>query len=83
MGSKEGGTLLTISGKYFSDDKDLTVVKVGGVECKVQSATSDTITCITGPARDGEVYEPDQFHTGRNEFFSFFIFIELYFYSHY
>ena len=63
-GSKEGGTLLTITGKYFSDDKDLTVVKVGGVDCQVQSATTDTITCITGPARDGEDYAPDQFHTG-------------------
>ena len=65
MGSKEGGTLITISGKFFSDEKDLTSVKVGGVDCKVQSATVDTITCVTGSEVAGEVNTTKQIHTGK------------------
>ena len=63
-GSKEGGTLLTISGRYFGNRTDLVTVKVGGVDCDVKTVKPDEITCITGPERDGIILGENQYHTG-------------------
>ena len=57
-GSKEGGTTLTIKGKFFGKDANKINVRVGGVECEVQSVVDDTIECITGvaPNTQAELY---------------------------
>uniref|UniRef100_H2Y4C5 G8 domain-containing protein n=1 Tax=Ciona savignyi TaxID=51511 RepID=H2Y4C5_CIOSA len=49
VGSTEGGTKLTITGKHF--DKDAKVL-VGGVPCRLTNdrVTPTSLTCITGPA---------------------------------
>ena len=48
-GSMEGGTLLTITGKFFGNNKENVKVTVAGSPCMVQSVTSERITCITTP----------------------------------
>ena len=61
-GSKKGGTTLTITGKFFGKDADKIKVRVGGVECKVQSVVDDTIECVTGIESDTQ----PEFYLGMN-----------------
>ena len=48
LGSLAGGTLLTLRGGGFSDDKDLVSVDVAGINCDVLSSTLVEITCRAG-----------------------------------
>lgn len=56
-GSKEGGTLLTITGKAFGTRKENIKVKVGGVPCAVQevSTDGDVVKCITGKPTEADL----------------------------
>jgi len=47
-GSLAGGTTITITGSGFNNDTTTLRVVVGGVDCKVQSASVTTIICLTG-----------------------------------
>eukprot|EP00794_Sanderia_malayensis_P006708 gene6708-7470_t len=47
-GSKSGGTLLTIKGKFLTNDKSHVSVTVGGVPCKVVTTSKTEVTCVTG-----------------------------------
>ncbi|XP_038070546.1 fibrocystin-L-like isoform X1 [Patiria miniata] len=48
QGSTQGGTVLTITGRYF-DERD-TVVLVGGVPCEIFNISTTEILCVTGAA---------------------------------
>lgn len=60
MGSINGGTLLSITGKHFGSNKENIKVKVAGVDCKVVSVDNEMIKCRTGvqdlEASEGEVF---------------------------
>ncbi|XP_038045747.1 fibrocystin-L-like [Patiria miniata] len=56
VGSLEGGTLLTITGKYF--DGYAASVLVGGVPCEISNITSTEIKCVTGPAAANQSVYP-------------------------
>ena len=45
MGTTIGGTLLTISGKKFESDSEVTI---DGIACVINSVSSSEITCTTG-----------------------------------
>ncbi|XP_033119893.1 fibrocystin-L-like [Anneissia japonica] len=47
-GSVEGGTLITVAGKYFGLNAEGVGVKVGGVDCNIVDVTDTAIKCITG-----------------------------------
>ncbi|XP_069129121.1 fibrocystin-L-like [Argopecten irradians] len=46
-GSAEGGTIITISGRYFDETTSSAVVKVGGLVCNVLSLNTTSIKCRT------------------------------------
>lgn len=46
-GSTAGGTLLTISGKHFSEDESKVEVTVGDYPCELDSVAYDSISCTT------------------------------------
>nr|XP_047143668.1 fibrocystin-L-like isoform X2 [Hydra vulgaris] len=48
-GSVEGGTVITITGRFFGNNQDNVKVKVHGVDCAVTSVVETQINCITGP----------------------------------
>jgi len=48
-GSAIGGTEVQIQGTGFSSNIADVTVTIDGVDCDVQSSTSTTITCLTGP----------------------------------
>ena len=53
FGGVEGGTEIIIDGGNFGDDTN-TIVIIGDQECKITSITSDKITCVVPPAKDGQ-----------------------------
>ncbi|CAF3592631.1 unnamed protein product [Rotaria sordida] len=62
-GSTQGGTILTISGNYFSNSATYPlVVKIGGEPCTVLSSTTTTIQCQTPVAPQGS---QSQYQGGR------------------
>jgi hypothetical protein len=44
-----GGTIITIKGSGFSNDKSLVQVLVSGEPCIVKVATMDLVVCVTVP----------------------------------
>ncbi|XP_061110160.1 fibrocystin-L-like isoform X2 [Conger conger] len=46
-GSLQGGTILTIDGRYFDETDRPAAVLVGGQDCKILSLSDDRITCMT------------------------------------
>ncbi|XP_059206673.1 fibrocystin-L-like isoform X1 [Centropristis striata] len=47
MGSVEGGTLLTVSGRFFDETDRPARVLVGGLPCEIESLSDNRITCRT------------------------------------
>ncbi|XP_075128051.1 fibrocystin-L-like [Leptodactylus fuscus] len=48
-GSIEGGTIITISGRYFDQTDAPARVRIGGQECQILKLTNATITCKSPP----------------------------------
>eukprot|EP00759_Apiculatamorpha_spiralis_P009384 PhF_6_TR15991/c1_g1_i1/m.25091 len=51
FGSAGGGTYITISGTNFGPDLDMNEVRVGTTPCKVVSASTTSIVCMTAPTK--------------------------------
>ena len=64
-----GGTLLTITGRFFGNVQERGAVKVAGVPCLIVSLTRTQIQCVTGPNSDsyqlGDVF-PGNWLAGMN-----------------
>ncbi|XP_033758178.1 fibrocystin-L-like [Pecten maximus] len=52
IGSTEGGTIVTVAGRFFDETKSEAVVKIGGMGCEVMSINESVITCRTPRAPD-------------------------------
>ncbi|KAM4540003.1 PKHD1 like 1, tandem duplicate 1 [Odontesthes bonariensis] len=56
-GGVQGGTLLTVHGRYFDQTDQPARVLVGGLPCEIQTVADDSITCKTAEhqTKDGNV----------------------------
>ncbi|XP_065660201.1 fibrocystin-L isoform X2 [Hydra vulgaris] len=65
-GSVEGGTIITITGRFFGNNQNNVKVKVHGVDCAVVLVNETQIKCITGPLNDtyqtGDVFPGGRGH---------------------
>lgn len=54
MGSMKGGTILTITGKYFGKHTQIenVEIKIGEIDCRVISVAEHTIKCMTSEANE-------------------------------
>ena len=76
-GSIFGGTIVTVSGRGFSDNMSAVLVNIGDVPCKVLSSRSTRIVCKTGASSAVHTVDNTGVHPGKTRSKSFWLNIVL------